>query len=108
MDELPEKPSLREIARRADLSAAYLSLLIRGERSVPSNAAMVQLERVLQLPQGELNKAAGKPDASALEFFRREEAAPIMRTLAEVPARQLGTVQKLIERFVSRQRSARK
>jgi len=108
MDEHPDQPSLREVARRADLSPAYLSYLLNGERSVPSNAAITQLERVLNIPQGALNRAAKKPDNTALEFFRKEEAAPIMRTLAEVPANQLGQVQKLIERFVRRQRSTSK
>ena len=104
----PDKPSLREVARRADLSASYLSYLLNGERPAPSNDAIVQLERVLHLPQGELNKVAGRPDNQALEFFRKEEAAPIMRTLAEVPAGQLGRVQEMIERFVRRQRSKTK
>jgi len=58
---------------------------------------------VLKIPQGELNKAAGKPDNTALAFFRQEEAAPIMRTLAEVPNGKLSEVRKLIERYVKRQ-----
>ena len=105
MDSHPDKLSLSEVARRADLSPAYLSLMLNGERRAPSNAAIRQLEEVLNIPQGELNKAAGKPDDSALEFFRKDEAAPIMRTLAKVPKGQLGKVQELIERFVSQQRS---
>jgi transcriptional regulator with XRE-family HTH domain len=105
MDEHLDKPSLREVARRADLSAAYLSLLLRGERRVPSNDAIRQLERVLSIPEGELNRAAKKPDDTALEFFRKENAAPIMRRLAEVPDNKLGEVQKLIERFLDRERS---
>ena len=47
MDEHPEKLSLRKVARRADLSPAYLSYLLNGERGVPSNDAIAQLERVL-------------------------------------------------------------
>jgi transcriptional regulator with XRE-family HTH domain len=105
IDDHPDKLSLRELARRADLSAAYLSLLLNGERGVPSNDAIHQLERVLGIPQGELNQAAEKPDNAALEFFRRDKAAPIMRSLAEVPDSKLGDVHKLIERYLSRQRS---
>src|ERR1700679_4215135 len=92
IDDHPDKLSLRELARRADLSAAYLSLLLNGERGVPSNDAIHQLERVLGIPQGELNQAAEKPDNAALEFFRRDKAAPIMRSLAEVPDSKLGDV----------------
>jgi transcriptional regulator with XRE-family HTH domain len=102
MAEHPEKLSLNQVARRADLSPAYLSFLLNGERGAPSNEAIAQLERVLNIRQGELNKAAGKPDDAALAFFRKEEAAPIMRTLAEVPSSKLGQVRKMIERYVSR------
>lgn len=105
MDEHPDKLSLREVARRADLSAAYLSLLLNGERGVPSNDAICQLERVLGISQGELNQAAKRPDNTALEFFRKENAAPIMRTLAEVPDGKLGDVHNLIKRYLSRQHS---
>jgi transcriptional regulator with XRE-family HTH domain len=108
MDEHPDKPSLREVARRADLSVAYLSYLLNGERDVPSNAAIRQLEQVLNIPQGELNKVAGRPDDRALEFFRKEEAAPIMRTLAKVPINKLETVRKMIQDFVDSGRSKRK
>jgi len=108
MAEHPDKPSLREVARRSDLSPSYLSYLLNGERSVPSNDAIKQLERVLNLPQGELNKAAGRPDDRALQFFRKEESAPIMRTLAKVPASQLESVREMIERFIDSPRAKRK
>jgi len=103
MGEHPDKPSLREVARRADLSASYLSYLLNGERNVPSNDAIAQLENVLRIPQGELFKAAARPNDQALEFFRREEAGAIMRTLAPLPNNQLSAIQKLIERFVKKQ-----
>ena len=108
MDEHPEKPSLREVARRADLSPAYLSYLLNGERGVPSNDAIAQLERVLKIPKGELFKAAGKPDDKALDFFRKEEAGSIMRTLATVPNQHLSQVQNLIEHFLKKRRSGNK
>lgn len=108
LDEHPDEPSLREVARRADLSVSYLSYLLNGERDVPSNAAIRQLERVLNIPQGELNKVAGRPDDRALEFFRKEDAAPIMRTLAKVPANQLEAVRKMIEKFMGSPRAKRK
>ena len=107
-DEHPEKLSLREVARLADLSPAYLSYLLNGERGVPSNDAIAQLERVLNIPNRELFKAAGKPDDEALDFFRKEEAGPIVRTLATVPKRQLPQVHKLIERFLKTRRSGSK
>ena len=103
MQEHPDAPSLREVARRADLSPAYLSRLLSGERGVPSNDAIAQLERVLGIPNGELFKAAARPDDQALEFFRKDEAGSILRTLAPLPNHQLSTVRKLIEKFVRKQ-----
>jgi transcriptional regulator with XRE-family HTH domain len=104
MKEQPEPLSLRQVAKRANLSPAYLSLLLSGERSIPSNQAIANLERVLLIPDGKLQEAAGKPDDAALEFFRKEQAAPIVRTLTQVPASELGAVHKLIERFLQKGR----
>jgi len=107
MDEHPGKMSLRQVARNADISPAYLSLLLNGERGVPSNDAIAQLERVLDIPGGDLFNAAGRPDDQALAFFRKEEAGPIVRTLADVPNSQLPNVLKMIENYVKKQRHAK-
>lgn len=101
MNEHPDKLSLRQLAKRADLSPSYLSLLLNGERNVPSNQAIANLERVLGIPEGKLHEAAGKPDDATLEFLRRDEAASLVRTLAQLPDRKLGTVRKLIERLLN-------
>jgi transcriptional regulator with XRE-family HTH domain len=107
MKEHPEKLSLNEIARRADLSPAYLSFLLNGKRNVPSNDAIARLAEVLNIPQDELHHAAGKPDDAALDFFRKDEAGPIMRSLAKVPAGKLPAVRTWIEQFVQDQKRAR-
>jgi transcriptional regulator with XRE-family HTH domain len=106
MKEHPEKLSLNEVARRADLSPAYLSFLLNGKRNVPSNDAIARLAKVLNISQDELHRAAGKPNDLALEFFRKNEAGPIMRTLAEVPAGKLPAVRTWIEQFVKKQKRA--
>jgi transcriptional regulator with XRE-family HTH domain len=108
MDGHPDKLSLNELARRADLSPAYLSFLLNGLRGVPSNGAIARLEQELQIPDGELFKAAGKPDDAALGFFRKEEAGSIMRTLASAPRHKLPQIHRLIERFLQKGRSAGK
>ena len=105
MDEHPEELSLNKVARRADLSPAYLSFLLNGQRGVPSNGAIARLEGVLRLPKGELFKAAGKPDDIALEFFRKEDAGSIMRTLAQLPNSQLPAVRKMIDSYAEKFRS---
>ena len=107
MEEHPEKLSLRQVARRADISPAYLSLLLSGERGAPSNEAIAQLERVLNFPADELFKAAGRPNDKALEFFRKEDAGSILRTLAQLPSRQLPAVRKMIENYAHKHRSSK-
>lgn len=104
MKEHPEELSLRQVARRADISPAYLSRLLSGERGVPSNEAIAQLERVLKIPQGDLFRAAARPDDQALEFFRKEEAGSIVRTLAPLPNKELSAVHKLIAKFLNTRR----
>jgi transcriptional regulator with XRE-family HTH domain len=108
MDDHPGKLSLREVARRADLSPAYLSYLLSGDRGIPSNAAIGRLETVLGLPEDKLFEAAGKPNEVALEFFRKDEAADIVRTLAPLPKKQLSRIRAMIDRFVQSQNSSKK
>ena len=107
MDEHPDKLSLRQVAKRADISPAYLSLLLNAERGVPSNDAIAQLERVLDIPEGDLFKAAGRPNDQALEFFRKDDAGSIVRALAPLPNSKLPAVLKMIENFVQRHRNAK-
>jgi transcriptional regulator with XRE-family HTH domain len=102
MDKHRGKMSLRQLAKNADISPAYLSLLLNGERGVPSNDAISQLERVLNIPEGELFKAAGRPNNQALEFFRKEQAGSIVRELSSLPNNRLPTVLKMIRRFVKK------
>ena len=104
MKEHPEKLSMREVARNADLSPAYLCLLLNGERGVPSNNAIAQLERVLNIPERELFKAARRPDDQALEFFRKDEAGSIVRALAPLPRNKLPGILKMIESYVQKHR----
>ncbi len=69
---------------------------------MPSNDAIARLEKVLNLADGQLFEAAGRPDNQALEFFRKGEASSIMRTLARIPANKLPKVREIIERFVAK------
>jgi transcriptional regulator with XRE-family HTH domain len=107
MEEHADKLSLRQVAVRADISPAYLSLLLSGERGVPSNDAIGRLEQVLNISEGDLFKSAGRPNDQALEFFRKEEAGSIVRTLAGVPSNKLPDVLKIIEKFAKKQHRTR-
>jgi transcriptional regulator with XRE-family HTH domain len=102
MAEHPDKLSLNRIARLADISPAYLSFLLNGKRDVPSNEAIARLEEVLHIPKDELFTAAGRPNNQALEFFRKDEAGSILRTLVKVPNSKLPAVQRMIEKFLKK------
>lgn len=108
MEDHPDKLSLREVARRADISPAYLSYLLSGDRGVPSNEAIDRLEEVLGIAPGTLFRAAGKPNDEALEFFRKDQAASIVQSLAKLPAAELPAIRKMIERHVQKSRVTRK
>lgn len=108
MDEHPEKLSLNQVARRADLSPAYLSFLLNGKRSAPSRDAIVQLAEALNIPLDQLLAAANKTQDIAPEFFRKEEAGPILHVLAQVPTSRLGAVRKLLASFLTNQKESDK
>jgi len=99
MEEHPEKLSLNQVARRADLSPAYLSFLLNGKRNVPSRDAIIRLAETLNIPIDKLISAAGIAPAAALEFFRKDEAGPILRILADFPTSQLPAVRKYLARY---------
>ena len=99
----PDNLSLREVARRADISPAYLSRLLSGERGAPSNDAIAQLERVLNIPDKSLFKAADRAEDQILEFFRKDEGGSIVRKLAPLPKGKLAAVHKIIENFLQKQ-----
>jgi transcriptional regulator with XRE-family HTH domain len=94
----PEKLSLNQIARLADISPAYLSFLLNGKRDAPSNDTITRLAEVLNIPKDKLFKAAGRPDNRALAFFRKDDANSIVRELDSLPKYKLAEVVKMIRR----------
>jgi transcriptional regulator with XRE-family HTH domain len=98
MNEHPEKLSLNQIARLADISPAYLSFLLNGKRDAPSNDTITRLAEVLNIPKDKLFKAAGRPDNRALAFFRKDDANSIVRDLDSLPKSKLAEVVKMIRR----------
>jgi hypothetical protein len=63
---------------------------------------------VLNIPEGELFNAAGKPNDAALEFFRRDETAPIMQKLTNVPKKRWPEVNQFLDRILKRSRQSGK
>lgn len=75
--------SLREVARQAGISPAYLSRMLNGERGLPADdKLLISLERILDIqPQGALFDAAERPDSLTKHFLKTPDARVLMRSL---------------------------
>ncbi len=51
--------SLREIARRADISVSSVSRILAGDRGLPGNDVLQRIADALELPYDQLLVAAG-------------------------------------------------
>lgn len=96
---------LRELARRLDITASYLSD-IENNRRVPAEAVLRGLAKELDLSFDELTGLAGRLDQQTEQYLRRQPTAAVLfRRLRE---RGYGETEigKLIE-DVERHRKAR-
>ena len=66
--------SLREVARLAGVSIAYLSRLLSKKRGLPAKKTIKKFERVLEIEPGRLFDAAGLHDVLASDVFKDEAA----------------------------------
>jgi len=88
--------SLRKVAEKADISPAYLSRLANGERGLPTDDAIIgKLEKALDIPPGRLFDAAERPDDTARTFLKKQQARPLMRSLAPLSDEDLAKVLKV-------------
>jgi transcriptional regulator with XRE-family HTH domain len=92
--------SLRKIAEKADISPAYLSRLVNGERGLPTDDTIIaKLEQVLDFPPGRLFDAAERADATAKTFLKKQQARPLMRSLAPLSDSDLAKVLAVAEKL---------
>jgi transcriptional regulator with XRE-family HTH domain len=73
--------SLREVARLAGVSIAYLSRLLSKQRGLPAKKTIEKFEKVLEIEPGRLFDAAGLHDALASKVFKNEGARRFLRSL---------------------------
>ena len=98
--------SLRQVAKKADISPAYLSRLVNGERGLPTDDTIIgKLERVLDIPNGKLFDAAERPDATAKTFLKKQQARPLMRSLAPLSDDDLAKVLAVAEKLAGKYHS---
>ena len=73
--------SLREVARLAGVSIAYLSRLLSKQRGLPAKETITKFEKVLEIEPGRLFDAAGLHDALASKVFKNEGARRFLRSI---------------------------
>lgn len=73
--------SLREVARKAGVSIAYLSRLLSKQRGLPAKETITKFEKVLEIEPGRLFDAAGLHDALASKVFKDEGARRFLRSI---------------------------
>ena len=73
--------SLREAARLAGVSIAYLSRLLSKQRGLPAKKTIEKFEKVLEIEPGRLFDAAGLHDALASKVFKNEGARHFLRSI---------------------------
>jgi transcriptional regulator with XRE-family HTH domain len=95
--------SLRSVAKEAGISPGYLSRLIKGERGLPEDDAIItRLELILEIPRGELFDAADRPDKTTKTFLKKTQARPLMRTLEHLNEAEMAQVLAVAERFAAK------
>ncbi|HZM06212.1 MAG TPA: helix-turn-helix transcriptional regulator [Candidatus Saccharimonadales bacterium] len=82
-----------EVAFKADISPAYLSRLLHGERGVPADTIVSRLEDVLDVqPRGQLFDAAGRHDAVVSKVLKKPNARVLMRSLGPLTDDEMAIV----------------
>lgn len=95
--------SLRKVAEKADISPAYLSRLVNGERGLPTDDTVIgKLEQVLDIPRGKLFDAAERPDLTAKTFLKKQQARPLMRSLAPLSDADLAKVLAVADKLAGK------
>ena len=92
--------SLRQAAAKADISPAYLSRLLKGERGLPGNDIIARLETVLDVqPRGLLFDAAGRHDSLVSKVVNKDSQRLLMRSLAPLTQDEFARVVKVAKQL---------
>jgi len=95
--------SLRQLARQAQVSPAYLSRLFSEERGAPADKVIARFEQVLDIqPRGTLFDAAGRHDTVASKVLKKPNARVLMRTLAPLNDKELAQVLHVAEQLAAK------
>ena len=94
--------TLREVARQAGVSIAYLSRLLKKERGLPADKTIMKIEKVLEIPSGTLFDAAGRHGELAAKVFKNEKARRLLRSLGPLSDEEFAKVVAEAERLAKK------
>jgi transcriptional regulator with XRE-family HTH domain len=92
-----QRLSLREVARRIDVSIAYLSRLLNKQRGLPADKTITKMEKALQIEPGVLFDAAGRHDAIASKVLKNDKARQLLRSLEPLTDQEFAQVLKVAQ-----------
>jgi len=96
--------TLAEAANKADISLAYLSRLLNGERGAPAIGIITRLEEVFDIqPRGLLFDAAGLHDSVVSKVLKKDNARVLMRAIGKLNKEQMDIVLNVAEGLTKKQ-----
>jgi transcriptional regulator with XRE-family HTH domain len=96
--------SLNQLAKRGGISAAFLSRVLNGERSLPSDKKILRLARILDLaPAEQLLVAAGRIPEELKQLM-----PALLRATGDLSETEMQNVIKTVEGIALKQHRKRK
>lgn len=94
--------TLREFARRMNLSIAYLSRLLNKQRGLPNDQTIARMEKTLNIEPGVLFDAAGRHDAIATRVFKNPKTRQLIRSLEPLTDEEFDKVVKDVQELAKK------
>jgi ribosome-binding protein aMBF1 (putative translation factor) len=88
--------NITELAQRANLSQAFISRILNGERGAPTDQIILKLEKILRLKTKQLLYEAGRLG------LEKEGLPLLMRTLGPLSPEDVQKVQKLADKLAAK------
>lgn len=93
----------RQLGKLTNISPAFISRLLNGERGAPTNEVIDRLEKALNLEPRQLLYEAGRVDRAVQTVLKKPGAPLLMRTLAPLSPEDIIKVQRLADTLAKRQ-----
>jgi transcriptional regulator with XRE-family HTH domain len=94
--------NITELAQRANLSQAFISRILNGERGAPTDQIILRLEKILRLQPKQLLYQAGRVDNATKLALEKEGVPLLMRTLGPLTPEEVQQVQRLADKLAAK------